>query len=58
MHVAELDIKCSSLSYVLYLYFYDSFDSILLTCKVFTSSINYQLSHHSSIIKSPLHHTT
>jgi hypothetical protein len=42
----------------LYLYSFDPLKFILLTCKVFISSLNYQLSHHSSIVKSPLHHAT
>jgi hypothetical protein len=37
---------------------YKLFSVILLTCKVSTSSTNYQLPHHAPIDKSPLHHAT
>jgi hypothetical protein len=47
---------------ILYTYikmtYYKSFSIILLTCKVSTSSINCQLSHHPLITKSLLHHAT
>jgi hypothetical protein len=35
---------------------YKSFSAILLTCKVSTSSTNYQLPHHPTIDKSLLYH--
>jgi hypothetical protein len=37
---------------------YKLFSAIFLTYKVSTSPINYQLSHHPTIDKSLLHHTT
>jgi hypothetical protein len=37
---------------------YKLFSTILLTCKVSTSSNNYRLPHHPSITKSPLHNDT
>jgi hypothetical protein len=37
---------------------YKSFSVILLIYKVYTPSTNYQLTHHTTIDKSPLHHAT
>jgi hypothetical protein len=44
--------------YLLYLNSYDLLKFILLACKVSTLSINYQVPHHPSIIKSPLYYVT